>query len=120
MKNVAILGASSKENRYANKAQKMLTEYKHQVFPISVKEDEIMGVKCFKNLSDINEEIDTLTLYVNPKILEGYKEDILKMKPKRIIFNPGTESRKLQKYFMDNSIEALNACTLVLLRTNNF
>lgn len=120
MKKVAILGASSKKSRYSYKALEMLKEYKHKVFPVSLKDNEILGVKCFKNLSEINDEIDTLTIYVNPDILAEYKNDIISLNPKRVIFNPGTESEEIAKLLNENSIKTINACTLVLLQTNNF
>ena len=51
------------------------------------------------------------------KYLSNY---ILKQKPKRIIFNPGTENPELEKLAKDNQIEVLEACTLVLLSTGQY
>lgn len=117
---VAILGASNNPERYSHKAQKMLAEYGHQVFPISVKEDEILGAKTYKSLSELDDVIDTVTLYLSPKHSKNIVSDILAIKPRRVIMNPGTEDSELEEQLLANGIEVEQACTLVLLRTNQF
>ena len=117
---VAILGASDDPDRYSFKAFEMLKEYGHTPLPISPKLTELEGVSVVKNLSDIKTSVDTLTMYVNPKISSGLKEEILKLKPRRVIFNPGSENSDLEKSLEAAGIHVVEACTLVLLRTNQF
>ena len=117
---VAILGASEKADRYANKAFHMLSEYGHRPVPISPKLKILEGIPVVATLSDIKEPIDTLTMYVGAERSSKMIPDILKLKPKRVIFNPGSENPELQRALKDNGIEALEACTLVMLRTNQF
>ena len=120
--NVAILGASEKPERYSNKAQRLLAEHGHRVFPVSPGGGEIRGVIGYGSVADLpaDESIDTLTLYVNPVRLEPLIDDILAKNPRRVIFNPGTESDSAAKRFRDAGIEVLEACTLVLLETGQF
>lgn len=120
MENVAIIGASSKEDRYAYKAQKMLLDHGHNSFPVNPYGGEALGESFYKSINDIGEDIDTVTLYVAPKRLEKSVDDIIAKKPKRIIFNPGTESSRFKLMFEEAGIETLEACTLVLLSTNQF
>ena len=120
MKNVAILGASSKESRYAFKAQRMLMEHGYPVFPVSLKDETILDVPCYKSLGDVTEDIDTLTLYVGAARLEPMVDDILDLSPRRVIFNPGTESETVKSALEDAGIVTLEACTLVLLSTDQF
>lgn len=117
---VAIIGASHKDQRYSYKAQVMLMDYKHTVFPVSGNGREILGVEGYSSVSDINLPIDTVTLYLNADRHEAIKLDLIKLKPRRIIFNPGTESAQLALHYQDHGIETIDACTLVLLRTNQF
>lgn len=117
---VAILGASAKPDRYSYKAFKMLQEYQHHPLPVHPSVPEVDGKKVFPSLSAIGEPIDTITLYVNPKILAEYVEEIIRLKPKRVIFNPGTEDIEIENKFEKAGIHTLEACTLVLLRTNQF
>lgn len=117
---VAILGASIKPDRYAYMAQVKLQEHGHTVVPINPREAEINGVKCFASLADYPEKLDTITVYVGPKILETLVDDIIKVKPTRIILNPGTESEVVRQQLTATGIKVEEACTLVLLQTNQY
>ncbi len=117
---VVILGASQKKDRYSNKAQNLLREYGHRVLPVHPQLKEIDGVAVSPSLQAIKEEVDTVTLYVNPQRGEELVEQIIGLHPRRVIFNPGTESEKMSAAFIAAGIEPINACTLVLLRTEQF
>ena len=118
--NVAILGASQKSERYSYKALQMLLENNHAVFPVHPTLDEIEGHKVYASLADINEKIDTLTVYVGPNWIETAIPAIVALKPGRVILNPGTESELLKGALDRAGIPWLEACTLVLLRTGQF
>lgn len=118
--NVAIIGASHKPQRYAYMAQEMLMQHQHTVFPVSGNGREILGVKGYQSIADIQQPIDTVTLYLNPQRHQAIKSDVLKIRPRRIIFNPGTESEALMDEYQQHGIETLEACTLVMLRTRQF
>ncbi len=120
MENVAIIGASHKSERYSHKAQEMLVEYGHNVYPVSPKGGEVLGVTVLTCASEITDAIDTVTLYVGPKHLTPNFWEIVALKPKRIIFNPGTEDQNLISQAKEAGIKVLEACTLVMLRTNQF
>lgn len=117
---VAILGASQDPDRYAYKAFKMLKEYGHTPLPVTPKFAELEGVKAFSKLAEISEPVDTLTMYVGPAISAKLAPDILKLKPRRVIFNPGSENPELESQLRQAGVEVEEACTLVLLRTNQF
>lgn len=118
--NVAILGASSNLERYSHKVQHRLTESGHSVFPVSKKDETISGIKAYPNLQAIFDPIDTLTIYVRPEILESMVDEIIELKPRRVIFNPGTEDSDIQRELSKAGILVQVACTLVLLNTNQF
>lgn len=120
---VAILGASTNPDRYSYKALKKLQNYDQIPFPINPKLSEVEGVKCFASIEDLSKdqkEIDTLTLYVNPGLSSPLLDQMIKLRPKRIIFNPGSENSALYEELEQNGIEVLEACTLVLLSTDQF
>jgi uncharacterized protein len=119
-KRVAILGASPNPQRYANMAQKQLLAKGHEVILVSPRYDEVEGLPCSSDVKNINEPIDTLTLYVNAEKSSAMADSILSLQPKRVIFNPGTENPELQKRLVAKNIEALEACTLVLLSLDQF
>lgn len=117
---VAILGASQKSERYSNKAFHMLKEYGHTPLPISPSLKELEGVKVFANVAEIKVSVDTLTMYVGAAISSAMENEILRLHPKRVIFNPGSENPELEAKLENVGIEVERACTLVLLRTGQF
>ncbi|MDA3812397.1 MAG: CoA-binding protein [Spirochaetaceae bacterium] len=118
--NVVVLGASPKPERYSNKAVNMLTENGYNVIPVHPAVKEVNGIKVIASLNDIKENIHTVSLYVNGSMVEQMSNDIAALKPKRVIFNPGTESESALNFFKEKGIDVLEACTLVLLRTHQF
>ena len=120
MARVVVLGASKKEDRYSYRAVRLLVEKGHSVVPIHPLLDEILGQKVVPTIKDVTGDVDTLTLYVNPKLVEKNIDDIIAMNPKRIIANPGTESDLAIEKFREAGIEVLKACTLVMFTTNQF
>lgn len=117
---VAILGASKNPDRYSYKALKLLKEHGHNPIPINPALDEIEGFPVFKKLKDIPTKVHTLTMYVNPETSDKLADEILELKPTRVIFNPGSENAKLEEQLQKKGISVERACTLVLLRTNQF
>jgi hypothetical protein len=117
---VAILGASPKPDRYANKAQTRLMEHSYRILPISPTGKTVLGVDGLKSLREISEPVDTVTLYVSPKNLRPQLEDLLVLKPRRVIFNPGTEDKAIQETLEQAGIRVVEACTLVLLSIGQF
>lgn len=115
-----IVGASANPERYANKAMHMLLEYGHKVVLLNPAIDTIEGHKVYGRLSEIAEPVDSVTLYVNSGRLQSIVEDIIALRPRRVIFNPGTEDSELMERVEASGIEVLQACTLVLLRTEQY
>ncbi len=115
--NVAVLGASTKEERYSNKAVKMLLEHDHCPIPVHPSGAEVHGLETKKSLSEISVPIDTLTMYIGPKLSSGAYDNIIALKPRRIIFNPGSENEELAAKPETAGIEVVIACTLVMLTT---
>ena len=117
---VAVLGASPKPARYANQCIRLLKQYGYRITPVHPRFEAIEEIEVTNRLGDIEDPVDTLTLYVGPRLLEPQTDDIVRLKPARVIFNPGTESRLVQQRLDAAGIEWLEACTLVMLRTDQF
>lgn len=118
--NVAILGASNKPERYSFKALQSLKKHGHTVFPVHSAFVEIDGSPVVGDLSALPKGIDTLTMYVGPEISMKLKEKIVRLNPRRVIFNPGSENPGLEQELTSQGILVVEACTLVLLATNQF
>ncbi|WP_421941086.1 CoA-binding protein [Pedobacter sp.] len=119
MKKTLIIGASPDPNRYAYKAAHMLTRFNHEIVNVGIKKGAVAGVEIEKQ-GTIHHDIDTITLYIGPPLQAQYHDYILETKPKRVIFNPGTENYALEKLLDQHGIEPVEACTLVLLSTGQY
>ncbi len=117
---VAILGASDDPQRYSYLALNLLRQQGHEVFPVHPKLKEIEGQKVYASLRELPKPVHTLTLYVSPELSSKLSAEILESSPKRILFNPGAENPELAQKAEAKGIKTLEACTLVLLRTNQF
>ncbi len=116
----AVLGASPKEDRYSFKAVRMLKEHGFEPIPVHPAGHTVDGIKGLKSLDDILEPVDTLSVYVNAGVSNAELEKILRLNPRRVIFNPGAENPALATELREAGIEVVEACTLVMLRTEQF
>lgn len=116
----AVLGASPKEDRYSFKAVRMLKEHGFEPIPVHPAGHNVDGIKGLKSLDDISESVDTLSVYVNAGVSSAELEKILRLNPRRVIFNPGAENPALATTLREAGIEVVEACTLVMLRTEQF
>ena len=114
-----VIGASENPERYSNKAILSLKKHGHDVIALGIKEGEVAGIKILTTKPQLS-EIDTVTLYVGPKNQTEWIDYVLSIKPKRIIFNPGTENQEFFDIATQNGIECIEACTLVMLSIGNF
>ncbi len=117
-KQTLVLGASPNPNRYSYKAISQLVEHGHPVYAFGVRKGEVSGVLIQEDWPTI--DIDTVTLYLNPQRQQPFEDHILRLKPKRVIFNPGTENPEFQKRLIENGVEVEVACTLVMLSVGNY
>lgn len=120
-KKTVIIGATTNPSRYAYLAAGMLMEYKHEIVPIGIKRGAVFSVQILPiNDRPFVKDVDTVTLYVGPQHQPEHYDYILSLKAKRVIFNPGTENEEFEKLIEQAGSEALEACTLVLLRSGQY
>ncbi|MEC5165059.1 putative CoA-binding protein [Flavobacterium sp. PL11] len=118
-KKTLVLGATTKPERYAFKAINMLVDKGHSVLALGQNAGEVAGIKIQTKAIPLK-NIDTVTLYLNPTRQRDYYNYIVETKPKRVIFNPGTENPEFYQLLKLNDIKVEVACTLVLLTTNQY
>jgi predicted CoA-binding protein len=118
-KKTVVIGASSNPERYAYKATIALQAKGHEVIPVGIKDGNINGLDIFKGQPNV-EDVDTVTLYVGPKNQTEWMDYVISIKPKRVVFNPGTENPAFEQILQKNNIETIEACTLVMLSIGNY
>jgi len=121
MKKTVIIGATPNQSRYAYLAAERLNENDIEFIPVGIKKGNVLGkeildLKTYPEISDV----DTMTLYINPSHQREWYDYFLKLNPKRVIFNPGAENPELEKLLEEKNIEAVEACTLVMLSTGQY
>lgn len=118
-KKTLVLGASDNPARYSYLAINKLRKFDHPVVAIGRRNTQVADVPVTKE-KKMFDEVDTITLYLNPFHQQEYYDYIVTLKPKRIIFNPGTENETLVAIAKQNNIQTMEACTLVLLSTGQY
>lgn len=120
-KKTVVLGATTNPGRYAYLAANLLKEYGHAVVPVGIKTGNLAG----EEIIDLRKKpqvdnVDTVTLYIGSHNLPEWFDYIIGLKPKRILFNPGTENDDLETLARKNDIEVVHGCTLVMLRSRTY
>jgi predicted CoA-binding protein len=117
---VVVLGASDNPERYSNMAVMRLLQNGHSVVPVHPKLERIGELAVKHDLDDVAGTVDTVTIYVSPKVSSAVTDSLVALAPGRVIFNPGAENPELEAALAAHGIETLRACTLVLLSTGQF
>jgi uncharacterized protein len=118
-KKTLLLGASDNPARYSFIALKKLIAYGHPVVAIGRNKTMVNNVEISTGTPE-QEQINTITLYLNPSNQKSYYDYILSLRPNRIIFNPGTENPELVALANEQGIATIEACTLVMLSTGQY
>ena len=118
-KRTLVTGASENPERYSNKAAKMLMAHGHSVVMHGLKSGRVNGT-AIETEWPVEQNFDTVTLYLGPQNQPAYYTKIIGLKPNRVIFNPGTENAEFAQMLDAAGIGHENACTLVLLSTGQY
>ncbi|MBL7929175.1 MAG: CoA-binding protein [Bacteroidia bacterium] len=119
LKKILVIGASENPARYSFMAVNRLLMSGYEVIAVGVKKGKIREVNIITEMNAV-EAVHTVTLYINPIHQEAYYDAILKLKPQRVIFNPGAENPDFEEQLQKAGIETVQACTLVMLSTGQF
>ena len=63
---IAVVGLSPKEKRDSNRVAKFLLEKGYDIVPVNPGQNEILGKKCYKSLSQVQDQIDIVDIFLNP------------------------------------------------------
>jgi len=114
-----VIGASPNPERYAYKAACSLKKHGHEVVLLGVKPGNIEGISIHTDRPELK-DVHTVTLYLSSQNQLSWQGYIVGLKPRRIIFNPGTENEQLAEMARAESIDTVEACTLVMLSVVNY
>jgi predicted CoA-binding protein len=114
-----VIGASENPQRYSNMAIRKLKQHGHRIAAIGNRDGMVDGIPFSKEKKSFS-DIDTVTMYIGKQHQAAYIDYIISLKPRRIIFNPGTENAEFEEKAAAAGIQTLEACTLVMLGTGQY
>ena len=120
MRRVLLIGASNHPKRYSNMAMFRLIENGFTVIPVNPFSEIDTKEKTLKKLRDVTVDIEKAVIYIRPELLENDIDELIRINPGEVVFNPGTECPVMQRKLEKHSIFVRNACTLVLLSMGEF
>jgi predicted CoA-binding protein len=117
---VLVLGASTNPSRYSYKAVLWLSEAGYKVIAVGKTKGKVGKVEIQKDVPEQIENLYAVSVYLNPENQTEYVNQIIKLKPKKVIFNPLAENTPFEDLLTQSAIEPIQACTLVMLKTGEF
>ncbi len=81
--------------------------------PVNPKEETIEGLKTYRSILDIPEDVDRATFYVPPKVGLRIIEEIAEKGVKELYFNPGSESDELVEKARKLGLNPILACSIL-------
>src|SRR5205085_682698 len=115
MKTVAFIGASNDRSRYGNMAVRAFRRAGYEVFPVNPSEPEIEGLKAYPSIKEVPGELDTITIYVRPAVLEKLLPDIAAKGCKDLWLNPGTSSDAVLAEVEKHGLHAIEGCSILAI-----
>lgn len=119
LKKTVVIGATENPERYANRAAQRLLRHGHQIELVGLRNGQIDGHPIQTGQPELT-DVDTVTLYVGPQHQPDLYDYVKRLKPRRVIFNPGTENPAFEKQLSEAGIESVEACTLVMLSVGTY
>ena len=115
-----VLGASPNPARYAYLATERLLRHGHEVILVGNRPGAIENQPILTE-TYAGRDVDTVTLYLGPaRQVDYYDYLVEELRPRRIIFNPGTENAELRARAMAAGSETEDACTLVMVGAGTY
>ena len=92
----AVVGASTRRNKFGNKVLRCYMQHGHKVVPINPNEESIEGLPCLQNLGALPNPADVgVSVITPPKVTVGVLEEAAKLGIKRVWLQPGCEDAEV-------------------------
>ncbi len=103
-KNIAVVGLSPDESKPSNEVAKFLIESGFNVFPVYPKFDEILGRKVYRNLTQIDENIDIAVMFRKGEFASELVKDAVKKGVKTLWLQLGITNDEAGAIARENGI----------------
>ncbi len=114
---VAVVGASRNPEKYGHRVYKDLKQAGYKVYPVNPNADEVLGDKCYPNLTSLPEKPDVVNLVVPPPVTEQTVKECVQLGVTMVWMQPGSESEESIKYCTQNGVQVVHGeCIMVQRR----
>lgn len=116
---MVVLGASPNPDRYSYRAVTRLVKQNFNVVAIGRKKGMIGEIPIITEQPNIS-DVHSVLMYVAPYHQGEIFDYVLSLRPKRVIFNPGTESPEFAELLESYDIKVVHDCSLVMMAMGRF
>ena len=103
-KNIAIVGASNNPERASNGIMKFLMKNNYNCFPVNPNEEEVLGVKAYKTLSEVPEKIDIVDVFRRSEAAADIVREAVELNPGFIWLQENVYSEEAENIASGNNI----------------
>jgi uncharacterized protein len=113
LKNIAVVGMSKNPEKAAHYVPKYLAEKGYNIIPVNPTADEILGKKCYSELSDMPDHVDIVDVFRPSEQVLLVISEAIKLKPKVIWLQEGIHNVEAESLAQKSGIEVIfNRCML--------
>ena len=113
LKKVAVIGMSRNESKAAHFVPKYLSENGFDIIPVNPNSDEILNKKCYKEITEVEDEIDIVDVFRPSEDVLPFVRDAIKKNPKVIWLQEGIHNEEAENLAIENGISVVfNRCML--------
>jgi len=113
LKKIAVIGMSKHSAKAAHFVPKYLSEQGFDITPINPTTNEILGKKCYPDISSIHHAIDVIDIFRPSEQVLSVIQDAIKKKPKVIWLQEGIHNEEAENLAREHGIDIVfNRCML--------
>ena len=113
LKKVAVIGMSRSKSKAAHFVPKYLLENGFDIIPINPNSDEILTKKCYKEITEVEGDIDIVDVFRPSEDVLPFVRDAVKKNPKVIWLQEGIHNEEAENLAREHGINVVfNRCML--------
>ena len=113
LKKVAVIGMSRSKSKAAHFVPKYLSENGFDIIPINPNSNEILNRKCYKEITEVDGEIDIVDVFRPSEDVLPFVKEAIKKNPKVIWLQEGIHNEEAENLAREHGIDVVfNRCML--------
>ena len=113
LKKVAVIGMSRSKSKAAHFVPKYLSENGFDIIPVNPNSDEILNKKCYKEITEVDGEIDIVDVFRPTEDVLPFVKEAIKKNPKVIWLQEGIHNEEAENLAREHGIDVVfNRCML--------